>query len=54
MKQNRALPGWCGILDRLISEVAKECPENKEGVDSVLPAQSTPEHTQTAKKGDSQ
>ena len=36
MKQNRALPGWCGILDGLISE------DNKDGVDVVSDAPSTP------------
>jgi hypothetical protein len=50
VKQNKALPGWCGILDGLISEIAEECPDNKDGVDSVLPAQSTPEHTQNPRK----
>ena len=50
MKQNKALPGWCGILDGLITEIAEECPDHKDGVDSVLPAQSTPKYTtQTAK-----
>ena len=36
MKQNRALPGWCGILDGLISK------DNKDGVDVVSDAPSTP------------
>ena len=42
MRQNRALPDWCRILDKLISEVAKECPDDKEGVDVVSEAASTP------------
>ncbi|KAF5417401.1 MAG: hypothetical protein C5S38_01835 [Candidatus Methanophagaceae archaeon] len=46
MKQNRALPGWCGILDGLISEIVEErdglCPENKAGVDVVSKAPPTP------------
>ena len=36
MKQNRALPGWCGILDGLISE------DNKDGVGFVSRAPPTP------------
>ena len=36
MKQNRALPDWCGILDGLISE------DNKDGVDVVSEAPPTP------------
>jgi hypothetical protein len=54
VKGNSALPGWCGILDGLISELAEECPDNKDGVDSVLLAQSTPEThtTQTADKSE--
>jgi hypothetical protein len=48
-RQNRALPGWCGILDWLISEVAEECPENKDGVDSVSTAPPTPPQQHAAK-----
>jgi hypothetical protein len=36
VKQNRALPDWCGILDGLISE------DNKDGVGFVLEAKPTP------------
>jgi len=36
VKQNRALPDWCGILDGLISE------DNKDGVGVVSEAQPTP------------
>ena len=31
MKQNRALPDWCRILDGLNSEIAKERTQNIEG-----------------------
>ena len=31
MKQNRALPDWCRILDWLNSEIAKERTQNIEG-----------------------
>ena len=52
MQKNRALPGWCGILDRLISEVAKECPDNKDGMDVVSEAPSTPTGSEHDKEGD--
>jgi len=29
MKQNKPLPGWCRILDGLISEIAKEQIEDR-------------------------
>lgn len=46
MNQVKELPGWCGILNGLISEIAEErdglCPDNRDGVDVVLEAPSTP------------
>lgn len=60
MKQNRALPGWCGILDGLISEIVEErdglCPENKAGVDVILeaPHTSSTEHPPLTKNGGAQ
>ncbi len=36
MKQNRALPGWCGILDGLISENPKGGGKDPEELKSLL------------------
>ena len=41
VRQIEGLPGWCGILDEL-SEIAEECPDDKEGVDVFSEAAPTP------------
>ena len=52
MQKNRALPGWCGILDGLISAIAEECQDNKDGVDVVSEAPSTPTGSEHDTRGD--
>jgi len=45
------LPGWCRILDE-ISEIAEECPDNKDGVDVVSDTPSTPIGSEHDTEGD--
>lgn len=45
------LPGWCRILDE-ISEIAEECPDNKNGVDEAPPTPTGSEHRHRAKEGE--